>query len=139
MSFKGNLLNTHASCLKHIIETRLLCVLFLSRTKDSFGKCSGGAGQDHSQVWPHGNNKFSSNRERSLIGQNNADVNDQITMYSDLIRPGIFCYGRCYQFSQMLSVFSGRENELTTSLPCPSKKCTFRKFAYKIPLYKITI
>lgn len=54
-------------------------------------------------------------------------------MYIDLIRPGIFCYGRCYQFSW------GRGNELTTSLPCPSKKCTFRKFAYKIPLYKITI
>jgi len=54
-------------------------------------------------------------------------------MYIDLIRPWIFCYGRCYQFSW------GRGNELTTSLPCPSKKCTFRKFAYKIPLYKITI
>lgn len=133
MSYKGDFLNTCACWLKYITEIRLLCVLFLSRTKDSFGKCSGGAGQDHSKAWPHGNNKLSSNRERGLIGQNNADVNDQITMYSDLIRPGIFCYGRCYQFSR------GRGNELTTSLPCPSKKCTFRKFAYKIPLYKITI
>lgn len=59
-----------------------------------------------------------------------AYVNDQITMYIDLIRPGVLCYGRCYKF------FLGQgEMKFNLHWLVPVSSAHSGRFAYKIPLF----